>query len=153
PPPRPGRGPLHAPVAGAAPRQFLRRPLRLELRELELLLREEPTRLQLEQRRHEHEELAAGVEIEPPLLLEALAEREHDLGDVDLGRLQLLSEHERQQQVERPLERTEVELEPAHDPRRKATAATGRAPSAPPWPGRSARRAAARRRPRPARPG
>src|SRR5262249_61131871 len=127
------------PLVGRAPPQPPPPPLRLELRQLEPPLREEPTRLQLEQRRHEHEELAAGVEIEPPLLLEALAEREHDLGDVDLGRLQLLSEHERQQQVERPLERIEVELELAHDHRRKATAATGRDPSTPPWPARSGR--------------
>src|SRR5207249_11897637 len=84
---QPRRRLLHAPVVGETARQLLSRLLRLELRQLELLLREEAARLQLQERRDEHEELAAGVEIEPPLLLQPGAERQHDLGDVDLGRL------------------------------------------------------------------
>ena len=74
-----------APVLGEPARQLLGRLLGLELDELGLLVREEPARLQLEQRRDEDEELAAGVEVELVALGEALDEREHDPGDVDLA--------------------------------------------------------------------
>ena len=68
-------------------------------------------RLQLEQGRDEDEELAAGVEVELAPLGEVLDERDHDLGEVDLPQRQLLAEDEREQEVERPLERVEVQLE------------------------------------------
>ena len=41
----------------------------------------------------------------------------HDLREVDLAQRQLLPQDERQQQVERPLERVEVELELADEGR------------------------------------
>src|SRR5204863_7325758 len=75
------------------------------------LVREELAGLQLEQRRDEHEELPAGVEVEPALLGEVLAECDDDRRHVDVDQLQLLPQDEREQQVERPLERVEVEIE------------------------------------------
>ena len=86
-----------------------------------LLVRKEAARLELEQRRDQHEELAAGVEVELLPLGEPGDERDHDLGEVDLGERQLLPQHERQQQVERTLERVEIEVELAD---RRSTAAT-----------------------------
>src|SRR5207245_3226608 len=61
---QPRRRLLHPPVLGQPPSELLRRRLRLELRELGRLLREQPARLQLEQRRDEDEELAARVQAE-----------------------------------------------------------------------------------------
>ena len=69
----PGRSLLRAPVLGQPARQLLRRLLGLELGELGLLVREQPTRLQLEQGRDEDEELAAGLEVELAALREPLA--------------------------------------------------------------------------------
>ena len=82
----------------------------LEIFELGLA-REQPARLQLEQRRDQHEELAARVEVELLALGEALDEGEHDPGDVDLVQRQLLPQDQGEEQVERALERVEVELE------------------------------------------
>ena len=106
------------------PGQLLCSLLRVEVGELDLLLREELARLQLQQRADEDEELAAGVEIEPLAFGETLDEGDHDVGDVDVPRLQLLAQDEGEQQVERPLERVEVELElpNVHAPRLAARA-------------------------------
>ena len=92
-----------------AARQLLGGLLRLELGELGILLGEERARLQLEQGGDQDEELAAGLEIELIAVGEPLDERDHYCGDVDLGRLELLLEDERQEQVERPLEGVEVQ--------------------------------------------
>ena len=81
---------LHPAVLGQAPRELLRGLLGLELGELRLLVREERARLQLEQRRDQDEELAAGLEIELVPVGEPLDERDHDRGHVDVGRLELL---------------------------------------------------------------
>src|SRR5207245_9906469 len=89
-------------------------------------------RLQLEQRGDEHEELAARVEVEPPLGGEALGEGDHDRRHVDVEQAQLFLEDERQQQVERALEYVEVELEVAGEHRRGASASCGRGPWARP---------------------
>ena len=102
---------LHPPILGEAPRELLGRLLRLELGELGLLVGEEMTRLELEQRRDQDEELAAGVEIELVALGESLDERDDDPGHVDLRRLDRVLEQERQEEVERPLEGIEVQLE------------------------------------------
>jgi hypothetical protein len=61
---QPGRSFLGAPVLREAPRELLRRLLRLELGELGRLVREERARLQLEERGDEDEELAARLEVE-----------------------------------------------------------------------------------------
>ena len=55
----------------------------------------------------EHEELAAGLQIELVALGEPLDERDDDSRDVHLGQVELLLQHQRQEQVERPLERVE----------------------------------------------
>ncbi len=47
-----------------------------------------------------------------------LDERDDDRGDVDLGEVELLAQDERQEQVERPLEGVQIQLELAHDHRR-----------------------------------
>src|SRR5205085_4681357 len=99
---------LRAPVLGEPARELLRGLFRLELRELRRLVGEERPRLQLEERGDEDEELAAGLEVDR---LEALAERDDDLGHVHLGRRELLLQDERQEEVERALEGVEVELE------------------------------------------
>ena len=102
---------LHPPVLGEPPRELLGGLLGLELGELGLLVGEERAGLQLEQRRDEDEELAAGLEVELVAGGEPLDEGDHDRGDVDLRGLELLPEDEREQQVEGTLERVEVQLE------------------------------------------
>ena len=139
---QPGRGLLRAPVLGEPARQLLGRLLGLELRQLGLLVREEPARLQLQQRRDEHEELAARLEVELVPLGEPLDEREHDPGHVDLGEVELLLQHERQEQVERALEGVEVQLELAHDHARNASGRAGRGPWGSPSPAPRAHAAA-----------
>jgi hypothetical protein len=138
---------LHPPVVLEPAGQLLRGLLRVEVGELDALLGEELPCLQLEQRADEEQELAARVEVEPLTLCHALDERDDDLGDVDVARLQLLAQDERQQQVEGSFERVEVELELA-DVRHRAEASGvgGRGPSGPPsWgPSGSAAACAAR---------
>src|SRR4029077_3186088 len=136
---QPQRGLLRAAVLGQAPGELLGGLLRLELGELGVLLREHRARLQLEQRRDEDQELAAGVEVELALLGEALDEADDDLGEVDLPERQLLTQDEREEEVERPLERVEVQLELADGDRhpRQGTRATGRGLGVSPSPGPS----------------
>ena len=102
---------LHPAVLGEPPRELLGRLLRLELGELRLLVGEERARLQLEQRRDQDEELAARLEVELVPLGQPLDERDDDRGHVDLGRLELLLQEQRQEQVEGALEGVEVQLE------------------------------------------
>ena len=106
---------LHPAVLGEPARELLGRLLGLELGELRLLVREERASLQLEQRRDQDEELAARLEVELVPLGEPLDEGDDDRGHVDLGRLQLLLQEQRQEQVEGTLERVEVQLELADD--------------------------------------
>src|SRR5207244_5692290 len=96
-------------------------------------------RLQLQQRSDQDEELAAGFEVELAALREPLAERDHDPRDVDLGEVELLLQDQRQEQVERPLERVEVELQLAYFHPRQANATAGRGPSGSPSPAPRAR--------------
>ena len=88
---------------------------------------EQRPHLQLEQPGHEHEELAAGLEVELPLLVQALDERQDDLRHVHVRQLELLPEDERQQQVERPLEGVQVEGKLTHGRRHFRADASGRA--------------------------
>ena len=74
---------LHPAVLGEPARELFGGLLRLELGELGLLVREERARLQLEQRRDQDEELAAGLEIELVALRKPLDESDHDRGHVD----------------------------------------------------------------------
>jgi hypothetical protein len=75
-------------------------------------------RLQLEQRRDEQEELATHFEVELVPLGHELDEREDDRCHVDLARLELFLQQEREEEVERAFERIEVELELTHGSRR-----------------------------------
>ena len=68
-------------------------------------------RLQLEQRRDQHQELGGGLEVELAGALEVLDVGQHHVGQVDLEQVDLLPQHERQQQVERALEDLEVEVD------------------------------------------
>ena len=104
---------LHPAVLGEAPRELLGGLLRFELGELCFLVGEQVPGLQLEQRRDQDEELAAGVEVELVALGEPLDEGDHDSGHVDLGRLDRVLEQQRQEKVERPLECVEVQLQVA----------------------------------------
>ncbi len=95
--------------------------LRSELVEA-LLVREEPARLQLEQRGHEHQELSARVEIDARALGELLDEGEDDVRHLHVAELELLFEDEREEEVEGPLEGVQVQVEVtnrdgAHRPR------------------------------------
>src|SRR5207237_5736097 len=115
---------------GEPPRELRGRLLGLGLCELCVLVGEEPARIQREQRSDEDEELAARLEIEPVPLREPLEERRDDAGEVDVAQVKLLLEDEREQQVERPLERVEVELEL---PDRDARVGTGKAGTSAQW--------------------
>ena len=105
---------LHAAVLGEPPRQLLGGLLGVELGELGALLREQLPCLDLEQRGDQHEKLAAGLEIDLVTCRQVLDEGDDDLRDVDLGGLELILEDQRQEQVERSLERVEVQLEVAN---------------------------------------
>src|SRR5205823_3541294 len=130
----PGSRLLGAPVLGESAGQLLRSLLGLELEQRRRLGREEPAGRQLQQRRHEDEELAARLEIELAALREPLAEGDHDPRHVDLGEVELLLQDQRQQQVERTLERVEVELELPYLHRRQPSVRAGRGPSESPLP-------------------
>ena len=69
---------LHAAVLGEPPRELLGGLLRLELGQLGALLGEQVPRLDLEQRGDQHEELAAGVEVELVARRQVLDERDDD---------------------------------------------------------------------------
>ena len=81
--------------------------------------RQHQPRLQLEQRGDQDEELGGRLEVELTGPLEVLDVREHDLREVDLEQVDLLLQHERQEQVERPVEDLEVEVERGDGHRRR----------------------------------
>jgi hypothetical protein len=76
-------------------------------------------RLQLEQRRDQDQELGGRLEVELTRALEVLDIREDDLGQVDFEEVDLLLQHERQEQVEGPVEDLEVEVERGEGHRRR----------------------------------
>ena len=93
--------------------QLLGRLGRHQLVELvDLLARQHQPRLELEQRRDQDEELGRGLEVELVAGLEMVDVGEHDLGQLDLEQVELLAQDEREQEVERPGEDVEVQLEP-----------------------------------------
>ena len=79
---------------------------------------EQQAHLDLQQRRHQHQKLAGRLQVELALLVRALDVGDHDLGDRHVGQLDLLAQHQRQQQVERPLEHVQVQLKIGQDHRR-----------------------------------
>src|SRR6185295_13194131 len=143
----PGGRLFHPAIFREAPRELLGCFLGLELTELCRFVREQRARLQLEERRDEHEKLTACLEIELVSRCHVLDESENDRRDVDVARLELLLQEQREKQVERSFERIELEIQ-LSDGRRKhareASRAAGRAclsaPSAPPWSRSSAAR-------------
>ena len=90
--------------------QLLDRLLRLEVEALHLLARQHQARLQLQQRGDQDQELGRRLEVELAARLEALDVGEHDLGEVDLEQVDLLVQDQRDEQVERPLEDVEIEM-------------------------------------------
>ena len=102
-------GGADAPVGGEPLGQLVRSLLGIEILEVELLGAEELAGLQLEERGDEHEELAAGLEVELVALGEPLDERRDDVGDGHVGQLELLAEDQGQEQVERALKGIKVE--------------------------------------------
>ena len=122
---QPDGGELHAPVLREATCELFGSLLRLQLRELRLLVGEQMSSLQLEQRRDQDEELAAGVEVELVALGEPLDEGDDDPGHVDLRRLDRVLEQEREKEVEGPLEGIEVQLEVADGAGHDRTLAPG----------------------------
>ena len=91
--------------------QLLRRLHRLDVEALLLVRGQHQPRLQLEQRGDQDQELGGRLEVELTGPLEVLDVREHDLREVDLEQVDLLLQHERQEQVERPVEDLQVEVE------------------------------------------
>ena len=82
-----------------------------EVQQLLVLARQHEAGLQLEQRRDEHEELGGDLEVELPAGLEVVEVGQDDVGQLDLEQVDLLAQDEGQEQVERPAEDLEVELE------------------------------------------
>ena len=128
---------LRAPVLGEPPRELLGRLLGLELGELGVLVGEEPRapsaraaprsgRGTRRTRRGRARRARSRCSTNATTISARSTSRSW----------QLLAQDERQQEVERPLERVEVQLELAHGHRhaRQASRATGRGPSG--WPSR-----------------
>jgi hypothetical protein len=118
------------PVAprGEHPREQLLGGLaRLEVEELRgILAGKQQPRLQLEQRGHEDDELRCRLEIELAAGVEMVEVGDHDLGQRELAKIDLLTQHQGQQQVEGTAEDVEVQLELREMHRRNASAASRR---------------------------
>ena len=134
----PRRRLLGAPVLGEPAGELLGGLLGLELGELGVLVGEELARLQLEQRRDEDEELAAGVEIELVALGEPLEERDDDLGDVDLRQVELLLRTSVSSRSNGPSNASRSSSSSRTQHRAHASGPVGRVPSGPPSPAASA---------------
>ena len=91
--------------------QLIRRLLGAELDQLLLRGRQQQPRLELEQRGDQDQELGRRLEVELALLLDVLEVGDHDLTELDLGERDLLAQDDGHQQVERPREDVEVEVE------------------------------------------
>ncbi len=107
----PLRGPLETLILGEAQRELLGRALGVELLLVFGVGIDEQPGLQLTQRRDEHEELRKRLEIDLLSAFDPRKVRQHDVDDRNLDELELLAQHEGEQQVERPRERVEVEVE------------------------------------------
>ena len=111
--------PLVHPAGGRAVARVLEHPReqlvgRLLGRHVEsvlLVARQHHARLELEQRRDQHEELGRGLQVQLASGLEVVDVGQDDLGQVDLEQVHLLAQYEREQQIERPLEDLQVEIE------------------------------------------
>ena len=109
--------------AGAAEARVLQHPLeqllgRLGGRELvelgQLLAGQHQPRLELEQRGDQHQELGRGLEVELLAGLQVVQVGDDDVGQLDLEQVHVLAQDQREQQVERPREDVEVQLQSVH---------------------------------------
>ena len=91
--------------------QLLDRLLGAELLYLRIGARQHQPRLQLQQRRDQHQELGRHLQLQLALALEVLDVGDHDLAQLDLEQAHLLAQDDRHQQVKRPGEDVEVEVE------------------------------------------
>ncbi len=128
-------------AAGAAEARVLEHPLEqllgglggpqpVELVE-HLLARQHQPRLELQQRRDQHQELGRGLEVERVLGLEVVQVGDDDLREVHLEQVELLAQDQREQQVEGACEDVEVQLElgEAHAPKTRRACGRARRPS------------------------
>ena len=109
--------------AGAAEARVLQHPLqqllgRLGGRELvelgQLLAGQHQPRLELEQRGDQHQELRRGLEVQLLAGLQVVQVGDDDVGQLDLEQVHVLAQDQREQQVERPREDVEVQLQSVH---------------------------------------
>ena len=106
-----GGGVAVAAVLEHSRQQLVGRLLRAQLRHVVLGRRQEQPRLQLQERGDQDQELGRRVEIELAGALQVLEVGDDDLAERDLGEAHLLAQDDRHQQVERPGEDVEVEIE------------------------------------------
>ena len=86
-----------------------------ELVELgQLLARQHQPRLELQQRRDQHQELRRGLQVQQLGGLEVVQVGDDDVGQLDLEQVDVLAQDQREQQVERPREHVEVQLQAMH---------------------------------------
>ena len=110
--------------------QLLGRLAGLEVEQVVLLARQQQARLELQQGGDQHQELGRHLEVELAARLEVVEVADHDVGQLDLHQVDLLAQHERQQQVERPGEDLQVELELGDGHRGHRSDQTGGGPTA-----------------------
>ena len=112
---QPSRDALEAAVLDQALEQLGLRLLGRQVVQIVELTGEEQPHLDLEQRGHQHQELAGRLEVELALVVRPADVGDHDLCDRNVGQLDLLAQHQREQQVEWSVEDVEVELEIGED--------------------------------------
>ena len=108
---QPLRGALETLILGEPRRELLGGALGADLLLVLVVGVDEQARLELAQRRHQDEELGERLEVDLVGALELAEVGQHDVDDRHLDQLELVAQHEREQQVERARERVEVEIE------------------------------------------
>ena len=106
--------------------QLLGRLLGLQLLLVGLLLRQQEARLQLQEGRDQDEELGGRLEVQLVALLEVLDVGDHHLAQLDLREVHALPQHHRHEQVERPREDVELEVEVGYRHGRQLRSGRGR---------------------------
>src|SRR3984957_6552338 len=92
-------------------KQLLGRLSGLDVEQLSAVLGDNQTRLQFQQRRDQHDEFSGGLQVKLAATLEVIEVGEHDVGQLKVEQVHLLAQDEREQQVERPTEDLQVEVE------------------------------------------
>ncbi len=83
----------------------------IELELLELLPGQHQPRFQLQEGRDQNQKLGRGLELELAARLQVVDVGDHHLCEVDLEQIDLLAQDQRQQEVERPREDLQVQLQ------------------------------------------